>query len=315
MPLIRSKNFTEDNIPDQTGRVIIITGGTSGLGLTSAIALAKKNAHVIIGARSDKKGQEAVEKIKQEGNNPSAIVEYGIMEQTDMKSVKKFSQWFLERNLPLHVLLLNAGICMVRSEIIDGVENTMLVNHVSHHYLASLLLQKLEESGPSRIVFVASFVHLYVMMSQNWAKVLRAEPGKSLGLFMQYGKSKLANILDARQFAKILGPDSKVVCNAIDPGPVQTNLGKEQSMFEAGIGAKFRSVFDPIAYNTVEEGILSQIYASVHPEIDSKHITGRYFVPYGTEKEPSKIARDEKAAQELWDLTEAHLHRIMGNDK
>ena len=124
-----SSTFKVDDLPDLTGQNIVITGGTAGLGLASAVALASKGAKVIITARSKDKGEAAVENIrkqiaslpktsKNDFSSLSIDIFYGVMELQSLESVKTFSKWFLELNIPLHVLMLNAGISSVPEKVI-----------------------------------------------------------------------------------------------------------------------------------------------------------------------------------------------------
>ena len=306
---IFSDDFSEVDIPDQTGKVAIITGATSGLGLSSAIALAKKNAHVIIGARSDSKGKTAVETIKKSAGF-NGVVEYGVVEQSDLKSVKKFSEWFLAKKIPLHVLMCNAGVCMAPFELIDGVESTMLVNHVSHQYLVTLLLDKLKESQPSRIVFVSSDAHLLPKCNTDWsARLTNASFNSARELFTQYGYTKLANVLTAVSVSKMVG-DSKIFCNSVHPGFVMTNI----SNVNAGISEKVTSMIKvPLSwvFYSKEQGALTQLYAATHPNIELNGWTGKYFVPFCIEQTASPYARDESSRQALWETTQDSINRIM----
>nr|KAJ3420650.1 hypothetical protein HK105_005424 [Polyrhizophydium stewartii] len=98
------------DIPDLAGKVVIVTGGSNGLGLASAVALAAKGAHVIVSCRNEDKGNAAVADIKAKAGMPAATVEFGIMEQSDLASVRRFADWFLAKGLRLDVLMLNAGV-------------------------------------------------------------------------------------------------------------------------------------------------------------------------------------------------------------
>ena len=121
--------FKLDDLPDLSGQNIIITGGTAGLGLASATGLASKGAHVIITARSVEKGEAAVAHIKKKidslrsrkkvytTNNNAGDVSFGIMELESLESVKLFASWVLGMNIPIHVLMLNAGVCVLPENV------------------------------------------------------------------------------------------------------------------------------------------------------------------------------------------------------
>ncbi|CAK4652194.1 hypothetical protein LEN26_010047 [Aphanomyces euteiches] len=104
--------FSTNDIPDQSGRVAIVTGGTSGIGLQSVIALARKGCHVIFTARSTARGEETLGKIKSALSAATCQVEFAVANNEDLQSISDFAESFLSRNLPLHILLLNAGIAM-----------------------------------------------------------------------------------------------------------------------------------------------------------------------------------------------------------
>ena len=115
---IHKSDFTVEHIPDLSGKVVIITGGTAGLGLVSAVELANKGAHVIITARNSGKGEAAINAIKKalekkNGKASEAQIEFGVAELEDLHSINAFASWFLAKNLALHIFLLSAGVCFV----------------------------------------------------------------------------------------------------------------------------------------------------------------------------------------------------------
>ncbi|KAL2912350.1 hypothetical protein HK105_208124, partial [Polyrhizophydium stewartii] len=118
--------FSTADIPDLAGKVVIVTGGSSGLGFESAVALAAKGAHVIVSCRNEDKGNAAVADIKAKAGVPAATVEFGVMEQSDLASVRRFADWFLAKGLRLDVLMLNAGVGGVPFKLIDGIETHIL---------------------------------------------------------------------------------------------------------------------------------------------------------------------------------------------
>lgn len=203
--------FSVQHIPSQTGKVIIITGGTAGLGLASAVELVKKGAHVIITARSQERGEEVLQNIAKQmgalnggrvGDNfissfadgGTGYLEFGVCAHEDLLSVGAFATWFLEKRLKLDVLMLNAGIAMPPYKLIHGIESQLFVNHVAHHYLASLLLQKLIDSPQSRVVVISSDAHTFVT-----GLSLHTPQADTYGMGWEwYCNSKLANVYFAR---------------------------------------------------------------------------------------------------------------------
>nr|KAJ3420648.1 Retinol dehydrogenase 12 [Polyrhizophydium stewartii] len=304
--------FSTADIPDLAGKVVIVTGGSNGLGLASAVALAAKGAHVIVSCRNEDKGNAAVADIKAKAGMPAATVEFGIMEQSDLASVRRFADWFLAKGLRLDVLMLNAGVFGATSELIDGVETHMLVNHLSHMLLAQLLLPKLKESAPSRIVFVGSDAHHAVAETIDWRQAFAQTYEYTISNFMrQYGISKLANSQTANSLARQLGTDSGVLVNTAHPGGVATNAGSNSPLSQTFMGAIVKAIM-PMVLSRPEDGALTQLYLATHPDIEKNKITGKYFVPTAVEKPPSALALDETSQQELWQLSDETIRRILG---
>jgi NAD(P)-dependent dehydrogenase (short-subunit alcohol dehydrogenase family) len=309
-----SDKFNVESIPDLSGKVVIITGGTAGLGLASAVELANKGAHVIITARSPNRGDEALKTIKEllekrNGKATQAIIEYGIAENEDLKSIESFVDWFLAKKLPLHILMLNAGVAFVPFRLIEGVESTLFINHVPHHLLANLLLPKLKESAPSRIVVVSSDAHRFV------SSLTLDPPGPaSYSAMKAYGNSKLANILFTRALQRRIGTSDRIFVNAIHPGAVATNIVDKTA---APGWLKSAAVFIlPWLAQSSTRGALTQLYAAASPEVEEQGHRGQYFVPVARlQKQLPAYAEDEAAEERLWEWTEQTIKTILRGEK
>ncbi|CAK8999669.1 unnamed protein product [Durusdinium trenchii] len=144
------------DMPDLSGKVAIITGPTvGGIGFESAAEMAKKGAQVILAGRSEAKGNEALKLLLQ--RIPHAKAEFMKLDLGSLQSVKDFADQFGARNLPLHILLNNAGVMANPFTLtVDGLESQFGTNHIGHFLLTKLLLPHLEASAPSRIVTVSS---------------------------------------------------------------------------------------------------------------------------------------------------------------
>ena len=140
-----------------TGRVALVTGANTGIGLVTARELAKLGAHVFIACRSADKAQPAVQEIQSATGNQQ--VEALSLELGDLTSVRRCAQSFLDRGLPLHLLINNAGVAGARGATSSGFELAFGVNHVGHFLLTALLCERIKDSGPARIVTVASEAH------------------------------------------------------------------------------------------------------------------------------------------------------------
>jgi NAD(P)-dependent dehydrogenase (short-subunit alcohol dehydrogenase family) len=306
-----SKTFKVSDLDDLSQKVILVTGGTSGLGLASAVGFVSKNATVIISARNDEKGKKAVEEIRNQVNNPNAKLSYGIMDQSDLKSVKRFADWFLALGIPLHVLLLNAGISCTPPTMIDGVESQFLINHLSHFYLVQLLLEKVQKSAPSRIVFVSSEASSFVKQVPNWREIAVKQYEDTLNAsFGQYAYSKLANIQTAIELSREL-TDQKVWVNSIHPGTVATGIGQKIPFLTNTLIGKVLLATLNYVLTSPQQGALTQIYASVHPEIESLDYRGQYFGPTGKKIEASDIAKNTDSQKDLWKVSQELIKEIV----
>ena len=302
--------FNIDKIPDLSGKVVIITGGTAGLGLASAIELAHKGAHVIITARTVARGEEAIELIQQSlvkrnGQKLEGKVEFGIAENESLSSIKSFAEWFLKKNIPLNILMLNAGVAFVPFRLIEGVESTLFINHVPHHLLTELLLPKLKESAPARIVAVSSDAHKFVS-----ALTLEPPSPESYSGMRSYGNSKLANILFVRALQRRLKGDERIFVNAIHPGMVATNI-VEKTYAPAWLKSAVSYIIPWLAQSPTH-GALTQLYAATSQEIEELGHRGQYFVPVARLQALADYAQDQAAEEQLWEWTERTIERVLG---
>ena len=181
--------WTEQDIPDQTGKVAIVTGGNSGIGYETVRILALRGAHVILAARNAIKGEEAVAKILSE--DPSANVETQPLDLADLSSIAEFAGAFKEREIPLDLLIKNAGIMAVpKGTTVDGFELQFGVNHLGHFALTGLLIENLLTQSGGRIVNVASNAH-----RQGRLNFYDLQSTHRYGRMRAYAQSKLANLI------------------------------------------------------------------------------------------------------------------------
>uniref|UniRef100_A0A3Q3AWC8 Dehydrogenase/reductase (SDR family) member 13b.1 n=1 Tax=Kryptolebias marmoratus TaxID=37003 RepID=A0A3Q3AWC8_KRYMA len=198
------------------GKTVIVTGSNTGIGKTTAIDLAKRGARVILACRSKQRGEAALQEIKREsGSNQVVFMQ---LDLGSLKSVRSFAETFLKSEPRLDILINNAGVLMHgRTE--DGFELMFGVNHLGHFLLTNLLLERLKECGPSRIVNVSS-------LAQNFGKIdfncLNSHKALRLGtsftqMFQIYSDSKLCNVLFTYELAKRL-QGTNVTCYSLHPG-------------------------------------------------------------------------------------------------
>lgn len=279
----RAKFVSNARIP---GKVVIITGANTGIGKETAIDLARRGGTIYIACRDDKRGEEALADIRRISGSDN--IHFLQLDLASLDSIRDFSRKFHELESHLHILICNAGVMACPKMLTkDGFEMQMGTNHLGHFLLTNLLLDLLKASSPSRIVIVSSSGHKFSGINKN---DLMAE--KSYSKIKQYGQSKLANILFARQLAKNL--DGLVTANSCHPGVVQTELGRH---INPTVRKYFlEPVFTPF-FKTPYEGAQTQIRLAVDPELDN--VTGKYFVNC-KETTPSSDAQNDATAAWLY---------------
>lgn len=297
---------------DLSHHTIIVTGGTNGLGKETVRILAKRGAHVFIAARNLTLAETVKEEIVK--NIPSAKIDLLQIDVSSLESVRTAAKEFLALNVPLNVLVCNAGtISTKRNFSADGIGLTFATNYLGHVLLTQLLLEKLKvtatESGiEGRIVNVASEGHEYFLYPEGikFDEICRSDKTKDEGTalnfktFMNdYGESKLAQILYTKELAKRLKNEgvNNVTVNSLHPGTVRTNI-------LAGPGSLSKSIFDlyfRIFGVTVLQGAYTQVYLAVSPEL--KGVTGKYYLNGKEYKLKEKYALDEELQTKLWDFS------------
>lgn len=273
---------------DLTGKRVLVTGATAGIGKETARALAKQGAHVVIVGRSEEKTRAVVGELVAAA--PGAQVDFLLADLSSMAAVRQLAQDFLARWDTLHVLVNNAGgINMKREVTSDGFERTFATNHLSYFLLTNLLLPALEKGAPSRIVNVASDAHRGQAI--DWSD-LQAE--KSYVQFKVYGRSKLMNILFTRELARRV-KDKGITANALHPGVVATSFLAKPGFW--GVVGKVAGLF----MITPEQGAQTSIYLSSSPDVEG--VTGGYYAK-SKPRTPTREAEDDEAARRLWALSE-----------
>ena len=269
---------------DLAGKTYVITGANSGIGKVTAKELAKRGAHVILACRSADKTQPVIDEIKRDTGNDK--IEFVAIDLSDLASVRACAEQLLARNIPIHGLINNAGLAGSRGTTKDGFELTFGANHLGHYLLTRLLLDRIKQSGPARIVNVASDSH-YRAKGIDWEAV-RGKT-KSVTGYPEYEVSKLANVLFTKELARRLA-GTNVTTYALHPGVVATNVWRRVPSPVAWVMKKFML--------TPEQGAQATIRCATDPELG--HDTGKYYAPFGKERRPSKVASDEDLAKQLW---------------
>ncbi len=260
--------WTTRDIPDLSGKTVVVTGGNSGLGFESAKALAHGGADVILACRSSERGESARGEIL--AHVAQAKVHAMTLDLQDLASVASFATKFSEDFARLDILMNNAGIMNTPYGLTkDGFESQLGTNHLGHFALTGQLLDLLKSTAGSRVVTVSSSAHRAGSMKFD---NLLFQNGTGYTPLKAYGRSKLANLLFTyelqRQFAR---HDIGSISTAAHPGASQTNLGRH---IEHTLPFK---VFNPLLRRVVqgsERGALSQLRAAVGLEVCGGHYYG-----------------------------------------
>ena len=273
-----------------SGKVVLITGGTSGIGKATAVALAAMGARVVVNGRDRERGQEALEEIRRDsGSDEVSLLLADLAAQDEVRRLAKEFEATHER---LDVLVNNAGrIIDRRTETLDGIEAPLAVNHLAPFLLTNLLLDLLKKSAPSRIVTVSSEAQRQVKRIDF--DNLQGE--RRYGAFRIYGQTKLANVLFTIELADRLR-GTGVTANAVHPGGVNTNFGQGN---RSPMVLLFRA-FKPFMRSS-GQGADTVVYLAVSPEVEG--MSGKYFGDREV-MEPAEGAYDEAARTRLWEVSE-----------
>ncbi|NXT89370.1 RDH12 dehydrogenase, partial [Anhinga rufa] len=273
------------------GKVAIITGANTGIGKETARDLARRGK-VIVACRDVVKAEAAAREIRADTGNQQVIVKK--LDLADTKSIREFAEKFLAEEKELHILINNAGVMLCHySKTADGFEMHLGVNHLGHFLLTFLLLERLKQSAPARIVNVSSLAH-------HGGRIrfhdLHGEKSYNRGL--AYCHSKLANVLFTRELARRLQGKSQrragFTANALHPGSVCSDLVRHSSVM-----SWLWKIFS-FFLKTPWEGAQTSIYCAVAEELDS--VTGQYF----SDCQPAYVSprgRDDETAKKLWSVS------------
>lgn len=308
-PLNNVHNFDPDkHIPALTGKVIVVTGGNSGCGKETVLQLAKHSpGRIYLAARSKAKYDDAMVAITAAVPKARDFVTFLELDLASLQTVKKASEVVLRDNDRLDLLVNNAGIMAVPHGLTkDGFEIQFGTNHMGHALLTRQLLPLLQKTAKEpfsdvRIINLSSAGHAMAVDEGIKFDELRTSM-TSLYPLRLYGSSKLANVLYTRALAQRY-PD--ILSVSINPGRVDTNLGSNLRE-DGGLLYRFSQVMDFLVKPlSVQAGALNQIWAATWKR--SEVVNGAYYVPAGKEDQGSKLSRDTKLRDRLWDWTEEQL--------
>jgi len=272
---------------DLNKNVILITGANTGIGKATVEALAARGAKVYLACRSAEKTQPVIDEIAQRTGNSE--LHFLPLDLGDLDSVRACAEAFLATGDPLHVLINNAGIAGHRGLTDSGFELTFGTNHVGHFLLTELLLERLKQSAPARIVTVSSVGH-YQAKGIDFDAV--RQPTKSTTGLPEYFVSKLANVLFTQELARRL-EGTGVTTYALHPGAIASDVWRR-------VPWPIRPVMKLFMKST-DQGAETTLYCVTSDDVAQE--SGRYYDD-SKRKEPSEHATPELAA-ELWRRSEA----------
>jgi NAD(P)-dependent dehydrogenase (short-subunit alcohol dehydrogenase family) len=278
-------------VPSQEGRIAIVTGASSGIGLWTAAGLAKAGAHTVLICRDARRGEEAKSFVAEKSGRAPDLI---LADFADLKRVQAAGKEIATRYPRIHILVNNAGLFAPKRTLTkDGYEMTFAVNHLAPFLLTDRLLPALVRAGEpgryARIVNVASAaanrasIDLHDLMSVRRYRMLGA-----------YGQSKLANVLFTKELARRL-PPKPVSANSVHPGVVATGIGNK-----GGIGGLVWSAIKPFMIGP-EQGAVNSLFVATSPDIEG--ISGAFFVKR-KQAGPNPVAEDAGIAARLWTESE-----------
>jgi len=270
------------------GRICLITGGTNGIGKSTARELARMGATVVLVGRDAQKAVRVVEEIR--GASGNKDVDSMLADLSSQQDVRRLADEFKSKYSHLHVLINNAGGFFMRRQLsVEGIETTFALNHLASFLLTNLLLDTIRASAPARIINVSSNAHASGKIEFDNLQGEREYGPRA------YDNSKLANILFTMELARRL-EGTGVTVNALHPGFVATGFAKNNGRVMAALV----SILAPLVARSPAKGAETSVYLATSPSVE--RITGKYFYDSHVIP-PAPQATDMVVARKLWDVS------------
>ncbi|KAG2065335.1 NAD(P)-binding protein [Suillus decipiens] len=294
-----STQFHASDIPDMSGKVVLVTGANSGIGKETARVLLTKNAKVYIACRDKTKGEDTIRDLKESTGKEACFLQLNL---ANLRSVKASGEEFLRREPVLDVLFNNAGVMTPPVELLtdDGYDLQFGTNVLGHFYFTKIVMPALlvgaaqSPDGTARIVNTSSNGHWFGSLDYKTFKDSSARKQKSA--ISLYGQSKMGNVLFAAEVARRYG-NQGIVSTALNPGAIKTELARHNSSF-------FRMIASMI-FHDVSFGALTQLYAGTTAE--GAKLNGKYLVPWARIGNTHPEGQDPQQASELWNWLEEQV--------
>ncbi|KAG2352361.1 hypothetical protein BDR07DRAFT_1437566 [Suillus spraguei] len=294
-----STQFYASDIPDMSGKVVLVTGANSGIGKETARVLLTKNAKVYVACRDKTKGEDAIRDLKESTGKEAYFLQLNL---ANLRSIKASGEAFLRREPVLDVLFNNAGVMTPPVELLtdDGYDLQFGTNVLGHFYFTKIVMPALlagaarSPDGTARIVNTSSNGHWFGSLDYNTFKDSPARKQKSA--MALYGQSKMGNVLFAAEVARRYG-NQGIVSTALNPGAIKTELARHNSSF-------FRMIANMV-FHDVSFGALTQLYAGTTAE--GANLNGKYLVPWARIGNTHPEGQDPQQASELWNWLEEQV--------
>ncbi|XP_023678819.1 dehydrogenase/reductase SDR family member 13-like isoform X1 [Paramormyrops kingsleyae] len=307
------------------GKTVIITGSNTGIGKTTAVDLAKRGARVILACRDQQRAESALRDItavrqitqkdlcglviirpcrelnliccldRQESGSREVV--YMQLDLGSLESVRAFAENFLKSERRLDLLINNAGI-VKQGRTKDGLGMMLGVNHIGHFLLTNLLLDRLKQCQPSRVINVSSAAHSFGSVDFEALSAHKAlgVGTSNMAVFRVYSDSKLCNVLFTHELAKRL-EGTNVTCYSLHPGAINSELSRYSSPFLKVLLMPITLLF----FKDTKAGAQTTLHCALQEDLEP--LSGRYFSNCAMKKVGAK-ARDDAVARKLWEVSE-----------
>ena len=291
--------WTKQDMPDQTGKIVIITGANSGIGFQTALAMYEAGARVIVACRTEANAQMAIEQIKT--SSGTGALEAALIDLSSLDSVRSFATTFLVGNTKLDLLINNAGVMIPPASLTaDNFELQFGVNFLGHFALTGLLYSLLRDTPASRVVTLTSLAYTIGSIDFDNFRL-----NKEYNASREYNQSKLANLLFTFALQqRIEAAGHGVLSLAAHPGVTRTNLARNMSADLFNHAIQTYGELKPAS-----QGALASLFAAVSPDIQP----GGFYGPdedgglrgYPAKTKIQPVGLDQSTADRLWDFAEA----------
>lgn len=305
--------FTEADVPNLSGKVIIVTGGNTGIGKETVRVVLEHDAKVYMACRSAEKAEATISELKKQTGKTELY--FVPLDLSSFASIKKAAEELKSKETKLDVLFNNAGVMAppLGQLTEEGYDMTFGTNVVGPHLFTKLLFPLLQvagsEHGDARVIFTSSLGH--AAAPKEFIAWETLKPGKkgapgdkkrrSLGTGGLYYQSKCGVIMDANEWARRYGSQGIISCS-LHPGAIQSELGRHWPRWQNAVMGFFMNL-KPAAL-----GAITQIYAGTTP--DGKELNGKYLIPWARVGKPREDVLDEKQSAKLWDWLEEQTAHI-----